>query len=146
MEVWGCSRHCAIFTWKLYPPEKPWARIWAGTGFLLNRNPDTVRAPDFAFIAKKNLPATDPQEAFWPGAPDLAVEVLSPGDTMGEVDEKIEEWLSAGCTAVWVIDAALQTVTVYQSTTNARLWIADETMKGDPVLPGFTCNVGYLFE
>src|SRR3954469_18725334 len=64
----------------------------AETGFLLNRNPDTVRAPDFAFIAEKHLPKTEPSEAFWPGAPDLAVEVLSPGDTSGEVDEKIEEW------------------------------------------------------
>src|SRR5882757_5707599 len=57
----------------------------AETGFLLKRGPDTVRAPDFAFISKWNLPPTKPTEAFWPGAPDLAIEVLSPGDTTGEV-------------------------------------------------------------
>src|SRR5437868_4223727 len=58
---------------------------WFGaeTGFLLRRDPDTVRAPDFAFIANEHLPKTKPKEAFWPGAPDLAVEVLSPGDTAG---------------------------------------------------------------
>ena len=50
----------------------------AETGFLLARDPDTVRAPDFAFIHKAHLPAEAPEEAFWPGAPDLAVEVLSP--------------------------------------------------------------------
>src|SRR2546426_628725 len=85
-------------------------RFGAETGFLLRRDPDTVRAPDFAFIANEHLPKAKPKEAFWPGAPDLAVEVLSPGDTSGEVSEKIEEWLTAGCKAVWVIDPKLQTV------------------------------------
>src|SRR4051812_6832660 len=84
----------------------------AETGFLLKRNPDTVRAPDYAYISKEHLPTTEPEEAFWPGAPDLAVEVLSPGDTSGEVAEKIQEWLTAGCGAVWVIQPKLQTVTI----------------------------------
>jgi Uma2 family endonuclease len=117
----------------------------AETGFMLRRNPDTVRAPDFAFIAKQNLPKSRPNEAYWPGAPDLAVEVLSPGDTTGEVDEKIQEWLAAGCKAVWVVDPQLQTVTVYQSTTNVQLRTADETLTGDPVVPGFSCAVSELF-
>ena len=117
----------------------------AETGFLLKRDPDTVRAPDFAFIARNHLPATDPQEAYWPGAPDLAVEVLSPGDTMGEVDEKIEEWLAAGCAAVWVVDPKLQTVTIYQSPTNVQLKTAGETLVGDPVVSGFSCPVQDIF-
>jgi Uma2 family endonuclease len=117
----------------------------AETGFLLKRNPDTVRAPDFAFIAKDNLPEREPTEAFWPGAPDLAVEVLSPGDTLGEVDEKIAEWLTAGCAAVWVIDPNLQTVTIYQSTANVVVKTAGEALQGDPVVPGFSCSVDEFF-
>jgi Uma2 family endonuclease len=117
----------------------------AETGFLLHRNPDTVRAPDFAFITKKNLPTTEPSEAFWPGAPDLAVEVLSPGDTSGEVAEKVEEWLSSGCAAVWVVDPKLKTVTVYESLTNVRVATAGETLVGTPVVPGFSCPVDELF-
>jgi Uma2 family endonuclease len=117
----------------------------AETGFMLRRTPDTVRAPDFAFIANEQLPESDPQQAFWPGAPDLAVEVLSPGDTIREVDEKIEEWLAAGCKAVWVVDPRLQTVTVYQSATNVQLWTAGESLAGDPVVPGFSCAVDELF-
>jgi Uma2 family endonuclease len=117
----------------------------AETGFLLKRNPDTVRAPDFAFIAKEHLPKTKPKEAFWPGAPDLAVEVLSPGDTTGEVDEKIEEWLTAGCAAVWVVDPKLQTMTIYQSMTNVVVKTAGETLQGDPVVPGFSCAVDEFF-
>ncbi|MEX2307622.1 MAG: Uma2 family endonuclease [Pirellulales bacterium] len=117
----------------------------AETGFLLKRDPDTVRAPDYAFIAKEHLPEMDPEEAFWPGAPDLAVEVLSPGDTLGEVSEKIEEWLAAGCAAVWVIDPKLQTVTIYQSPTNVKVRTAGEVLVGDPVVPGFTCAVDEIF-
>jgi Uma2 family endonuclease len=117
----------------------------AETGFLLKRKPDTVRGPDFAFIAKQNLPADEPKEAYWPGAPDLAVEVLSPGDTMGEVDEKIEEWLTTGCAAVWVVDPKLQTVTIYQSMTNVVVKTVSETMQGDPIVPGFSCAVDEFF-
>jgi Uma2 family endonuclease len=117
----------------------------AETGFLLKRNPDTVRAPDFAFSAKDNLPEAEPAEAFWPGAPDLAVEVLSPGDMTGEVDEKIEEWLASGCAAVWVVDPKLQTVTIYRSMTNVVVKTASETLQGDPVVPGFSCAVDEFF-
>jgi Uma2 family endonuclease len=117
----------------------------AETGFRLANNPDTVRAPDIAFIAKENLPAEMPRDGFWPGAPDLAVEVLSPSDRTGEVDEKIDAWLAAGCAAVWVVDPKLQTVTVYRSRTDIQVKTAGETLPGDPVVPGFSCRVDELF-
>ncbi|MCI0333005.1 MAG: Uma2 family endonuclease [Planctomycetes bacterium] len=117
----------------------------AETGFLLQRKPDTVRAPDFAFISNAHLPKTEPKEAFWPGAPDLAVEVLSPDDRKREVKEKVNAWLSAGCAAVWVVDPELQTVTIYQSPTNVQVKKAGETLTGDPVVPGFSCPVAELF-
>jgi Uma2 family endonuclease len=117
----------------------------AETAFLIQRNPDTVRAPDFAFIAQKNLPADKPKEAFWPGTPDLAVEVLSPSDTIREVDEKVEAWLVAGCVAVWVIDPRLQTVTIYRSLTDITVMTVAETLDGGDVVPGFCCPVGELF-
>jgi Uma2 family endonuclease len=115
------------------------------TGFLLKRDPDTVRAPDYAYIAKEHLPVTEPEEAFWPGAPDLAVEVLSPNDRTGEVNEKIEEWLGAGCAAVWIVDPKLQTVTIYHSLTNVHVKTTAEVLTGDPVVPGFSCPVADLF-
>ncbi len=118
----------------------------AETGFLLKRSPDTVRAPDFAFIAKEHLPTQEPAEAFWPGAPDLAVEVLSPGDTSGEVAEKVSEWLECGCAAVWVVDPKLKMVTIYQSPTKAQVVTAGQTLSGDPTLPGFSCLVDELFQ
>jgi Uma2 family endonuclease len=125
--------------------QKLGRRFGAETGFLLRRDPDTVRAPDFAFIANSRLPTPDPTEAFWPGAPDLAVEVLSPGDTSGEVAEKIEEWLAAGCAAVWIVDPKLRTVTIYRSLTDVEIRATGETLVGDPVVPEFTCPVDELF-
>lgn len=117
----------------------------AETGFLLTRTPDTVRAPDFAFIAKEHLPKSNPTEAYWPGAPDLAVEVLSPDDRKGEVAEKVEAWLSAGCAAVWIVDPKQQTVTIYQPPTDTLVQSAGEILTGDPVVPGFSCAVSELF-
>lgn len=117
----------------------------AETGFRLARNPDTVRAPDFAFIAKEHLPSEEPSEAFWPGAPDLAVEVLSPGDRSGEVNEKIAAWLDAGVAAVWVVDPQLETVTIYAASKSVQVRAAGELLEGGHVLPGFSCAVDELF-
>lgn len=117
----------------------------AETGFRLTRSPDTVRAPDIAFIAKERLPEVMPQESFWPGAPSLAVEVLSPEDRTGEVDEKIDAWLNAGCDAVWIVDPKLQTVTIYQSQRAVTTFLVGQALEGGELLHGFTCAVDELF-
>ena len=117
----------------------------AETGFLISRDPDTVRAPDIAFVANENLPGTDPAEAFWPGAPDLAVEVLSPSDKTGEVDEKIQAWLAARCRVVWVVDPKLPTVTVYRSASDVALLTVDQILEGGEVVQGFRCPVAEIF-
>ncbi len=117
----------------------------AETGFLIARDPDTVRAPDIAFIHKDHLPPEDPEEAFWPGAPDLAVEVLSPGDRLSEVDEKVRAWLDAGAMAVWVVNPTGQNVTVYRSTTDIKVLTENDQLEGQDVVPGFACRVGEIF-
>ena len=117
----------------------------AETGFLLARDPDTVRAPDIAFIHKDRLPVEEPTEAFWPGAPDLAVEVVSPGDTVGEVDEKIKAWLDAGAMMVWVVDPQGQHIAVYRSATDITMLTMDDELDGQEVLPGFRCRVEEIF-
>ena len=118
----------------------------AETGFLISRDPDTVRAPDFAFISNASLPATAPEEAFWPGAPDLAVEVLSPDDRTGEVGEKIRAWLTAGAKEVWIVNSQLQSVTIHRSATDMRVYAVGENLVGDEqLLPGFSCTVAEIF-
>ena len=117
----------------------------AETGFRLSSDPDTVRAPDIAFIASSRILEQLPASGFWPGAPDLAVEVLSPGDRTGEVDEKIEAWLAAGTIAVWIVDPKLRTVTIYQSESDVDVRAMGETLDGGAVVPGFSCPVAELF-
>src|SRR5690349_21826719 len=75
----------------------------AETGFILSRNPDTVRAPDVAFVSTERFAEQRREEGFFEAAPDLAVEVVSPGDTDEEVAEKILQYLSAGTKLVWIV-------------------------------------------
>jgi Uma2 family endonuclease len=81
-------------------------------GFVLRRDPDTVRAPDVAFLAAARLRGPLPAE-FVAGAPDLAIEVLSPGDRWSEVDKKAGEFLAADATTVWAIDPGAETARIY---------------------------------
>jgi Uma2 family endonuclease len=117
----------------------------AETGFLLSRDPDTVRAPDIAFIRKDHLPAELPEDAFWPGPPDLAVEVVSPGDTFREVDEKVQAWLEAGAMMVWVVNPQWRSVSVYRAGPAIRTLTEKDELTGEDVLPGFRCRVGEIF-
>ena len=129
-----------------YVVEQELGKIFfAETGFLLARDPDTVRAPDIAFVHKDHLPTPEPEEAFWPGAPDLAVEVVSPGDTLGEIDEKVKAWLDAGAMTVWVVNPQCRNVTVYRSTTDIRVFTENDELDGQKVVPGFRSPVRAVF-
>ena len=113
----------------------------AETGFLLSRDPDTVRAPDISFIHKDHLPSPLPEEAYWPGVPDLAVEVVSPGDTFRELDEKVQAWLDAGAKLVWVVNPKWRSVSVYRSVADIKILTENDQLTGEDVpsrllLPG----------
>ena len=97
----------------------------AETGFVLARSPDTVRAPDVGFVAESRLPRGS-ATGFFEGAPDLAIEVLSPSDTRDQAARtrataKIADWLAAGCLEVWCVDPASRTATVRTSSGVATL-------------------------
>ncbi len=117
----------------------------AETGFKLKTNPDTVRAPDVSFIRQERVEQIGNTEGFWPGAPDLAVEVNSPGDKVGEVEEKVKEWLSAGARLVWVVSPKLRAVTVYRSLTDISTLTEKDMLDGGEVTPGFQFPVAELF-
>jgi Uma2 family endonuclease len=116
----------------------------AETGFLIAQDPDTVRAPDVAFVRAERISGNLPQ-GFFVGAPDLAVEVLSPSDRASEVLVKTQNWLEAGCRMVWVVDPLTQSVTVYRSRRDIVVLAAAELLSGDDVLPGFTLPVAEVF-
>src|SRR5688572_4499350 len=112
--------------------------VFAGdTGFKLASNPDTVRGPDVAFVARSRVPAGGIPVAYWPGAPDLAVEVLSPSETRSEIDEKIEEYLRGGTRQVWVVDPARRRVTIHRPNGAPQLLSEADTLEGADLLPGF---------
>lgn len=118
----------------------------AETGFKLKSNPDTVRAPDIAFITKQRVDDVGETRGYWPGAPDLAVEVLSPDDRVSEVEQKVSEWLEAGSKQVWVVNPKLRTVTVYRSTMDFTVITENNTLDGGEVVPGFHIQVSEIFE
>jgi Uma2 family endonuclease len=117
----------------------------AETGFKIASDPDTVRAPDLSFVSRERIPVGDARKKFLTGAPDLAVEVVSPGDTRREVNEKVADWLEAGARAVWVINPKRRGVTVYRSLTDVTRLSEDDELDGGDVAPGFRCKVSEIF-
>lgn len=117
----------------------------AETGFVLASNPDTVRAPDVAFVSREREALLEDTEGFFRGAPDLAVEVLSPGDTYTEVEEKTMEWLEGGARLVVVVDPRKRTVTVYRGRDEIRILTETDTLDGGDVVPGWTLGIRELF-
>ena len=118
----------------------------ADTGFVLSRDPDTVRAPDMAYVSSERAAQQKRKEGFFVGAPDLAVEVVSPDDTAGEVEGKVLDYLQAGSKLVWVIHPKTETVTVYRPSGEVKVLTINDTLKGGDVLPGFELAVKDIFE
>ena len=117
----------------------------AEAGFQLAQNPDTVRAPDIAFVRRERIEKAGEVKGYWVGAPDLAVEVTSPGDTIREVEDKVAQWLEAGARMVWVVSSKLRTVTVYRSLTDIVVLTEKDTLDGGDVVPGFQIRVAEIF-
>ncbi len=117
----------------------------AETGFYISRSPDTVRAPDVAFVSQERIPTDGIPGGFWPFAPDLAVEVLSPSDTYDNVQGKVEAWLEAGTKAVWVVSPTRRTVTVYSSLSEARTLTEADILDAEDYFPGFQCPIAATF-
>lgn len=117
----------------------------AETGFIITHNPDTVRAPDFAFIAAERLSLIGDFDEFVPIAPDLAVEVVSPHDRWTKLEEKVQDYLRAGTRLVWVLNPKTKTIHVYQSLQSVVVLTSNGQLEGGDVLPGFSVAVAALF-
>jgi Uma2 family endonuclease len=129
-----------------YVEEKGLGVVFAAeTGFKIATDPDTVRAPDAAFVRRERVPPEGVPKGYWPGAPDLAVEVVSPHDAYTEVEEKVFEWIDAGAQMVIVVNPRRRTVTVYRSREQITVLGEGSTLGGGDVLPGFSCQVSELF-
>jgi Uma2 family endonuclease len=117
--------------------------VFGESGFHLETGPDTVLGPDIAFIARERV-ATIP-DSFFPGAPDLTVEVLSPSDRRGKVERKTALWLELGARSVWNVNPRKRTVEVFHA--DGQRWLFHENDElVDDTVPGFRVAGSKIFE
>lgn len=116
-------------------------------GFVLSvpGDPERVRGPDVAFISQGRLSGIESLDGFVVGAPDLAVEVLSPSEGSLDVQQKVRDYLDAGTKLVWLVAPQARTVTVYRADGAARLLRHTDVLDGEHVLPGFSVPLTDLF-
>jgi Uma2 family endonuclease len=117
----------------------------AEAGFKIASNPDHVRAPDVAFIRRERVEEIGDTAGFWPGAPDLVVEVISRSDTYIEVEEKVFDWLEAGTRVVVVVNPRRRTVTVSRSLADVVVLTEEDTLDCGDVVPGWKMPVKEIF-
>ncbi len=116
-------------------------------GFVLQSEPEQViRAPGVAFVASKHIPPPAQQAGFWPIAPDLAVEIISPSETAVDIQQKVQDYLNAGTRLVWLVYPSAKMVVEYQAEQNyARHLGLDDELEGGEVIPGFRYSLQMLF-
>lgn len=119
-------------------------RVFVELGFCLECRPDTVRAPDVSFVKAERLPDRL-RPGFFPGAPDLAIEVVSPNDKVTDLDSKIKGYLEHGTLRVWVVSPGTQTVVVYRADGTAHRYTSNDVLVDEEILPGFSLPLAELF-
>jgi Uma2 family endonuclease len=134
------------FALRLYTQTHPIGRVRVESGIVTETDPATVRGPDVSFWSFERLPADQNPVGYPAVAADLCVEVLSPSNRRGEMNEKISEYFARDVRMVWIVDPEGRTVTVYRQPGEGRILWETATLAGEDVLPGFTCRVGEFFE
>jgi Uma2 family endonuclease len=129
-----------------YVEEQQLGEVYAAeTGFRIGSDPDTVRAPDVAYLSRARVDETGEVTGFAPGPPDLAVEVLSPHDRFEAVEEKVFDWLDAGTRMVIVVNPAARSATIFRSRSEIVVLTEEEAIDGLDVVPGWTLPVREIF-
>lgn len=123
-----------------------WAKLFGqDTGFQIESTPDTVRAPDLAFVRQER--ASEIQHRGYAAlAPDLVAEIVSPDDRRGELLAKVGDWLDAGVKLVWVIDPVRKDAHVHRADGSLSVIDSDGALDGEDVLPGFSCPLSDVFD
>jgi len=119
--------------------------VFGEAGYVLAREPDTVRGPDLSFVTQARLRDFD-DTRFFSGAPDLAVEILSPSNRPGEMHAKVADYLAAGARLVWVVDPERKMVTTYTALLRPVRVEAPAILDGGDVLPGLAIPLDAVFE
>lgn len=120
-------------------------KTYTEIGFLIETNPDHVRAPDAAFISHERLEAIGEGPGYFPAAPDLAIEVISPNDRLTRVNEKVRDWLNAGTRMVIVVNPRRRDATVHLLNQDPVTLTEEDTLDGGDVVPGWKMSVREIF-
>ena len=110
-------------------------------GVLLERNPDTVREPDVAYVSAERLPPDAAISGYCPVVPDLVVEIVSPSDGPAAADNKAAMWLRYGARAALVLNPETLAISIRRPARPAVILTIDDTLELDDILPGFACPV-----
>jgi len=140
-----CAQNLAIAFGAFVKQHKLGVTFTAETGVLIERDPDTVRAPDFAFITAARADQAD-TPGFIPIAPDLVAEINSPDDRASDVLEKVRLWLAFGVKIVWVVDPKTRTVTIHEPGGHAVVLDDSQDLTAPDLAPRFTIPVAQVFE
>ena len=116
-------------------------RVFPEVGYHIESDPDTVLGPDISFLGPDHIPT----DGYYPGPPDLAIEVISPGDRRGRIERKLGLWLEAGARSVWHVYPRRRTVEIISSTGERRTLHENDELVDDTV-PGFRVKVSEIFE
>ncbi len=139
-----CARIASVLL--IYAEQNNLGTVFgAETGFQVERDPDTVIGADIAFVSKERMSLVEDLNKFLPFAPDISVEVLSPGNRRAEIERKIKYYFAAGTRLMWVIDPKHRTVAVYKSPDQQKLFGDTDALDGEDVLPGFRYEISELF-
>ena len=139
----GKVQAAIIFFLKSFAQAKELGTVYGESGFKLETDPDTVLAPDASFIRSDRVGAASKGYHF--GAPDLAVEVISPSERKSKVEQKTQQWLSLGTRAVWLIRPQSRTVEVVLANGQRTVFTEADELVDDLVIPGFRVPVADIF-
>ena len=134
----------------IYSRRRGVGRTRVETGYQLEQNPDTVRGPDVSLVLLPRGTSVALTGRFVPGAPDIAVEVVSPSNTTTEMERKVGEYLAAGAQRVWVVypstAGALSSVVIYRSDGAVQTFTGEEVITDEELLPGFSLPLSEIFD
>lgn len=130
---------------KNFVKSKQLGVVLVESGFRLATNPDTVHGPDVSFLSAEKIPSDGLPDGYIPGAPDLAVEIVSPSDTASIIQDKVQDYLAYGTQLVWVVYPRQRLVIVHHPDGTARTLQQTDTLGGETVIPDFSCQVADIF-
>ena len=148
LRTWRCAEITGniAFVLKQFVNATSIGGVSIGAGFITERGPDTVRAPDVAFMMKSRMPTSGRVNRYLDGSPDLCVEVLSEKDSNKAFTDRVESYLRTGARAVWLFRSGDRTVLEYRETGFSDVLSSEMFLNGNDVLPGFSCPVSDFFK